>query len=113
MTDLVTRVNNATPEELTLMLYEACEANIIQGIAFLKKKNYEQANISLQKAEQIINEFRCTLNFDYEISKSLDSLYSYIYKNLVNGNIKNDVKLIEEVLSIVQELKSTWQQIIK
>ena len=106
------QVLNASPEELTLMLYEACENNIIQGIAFLKKKQFEQANNHLQRAEKIINEFICTLNYDYEISQQLEQLYSYTYNNLVTGNIKNDFTKLNEALDIISTLKDTWKQAI-
>lgn len=106
------QVLNAKPEELTLILYEACEDFIIRGIDFLKQKNYEQVNNFLQRAENIINELRCTLNFKYEISQQLDKLYAYIYDNLVHGNIKNDFNSLNNALYVVTTLKETWIQVI-
>lgn len=106
------QVLNAKPEELTLILYEACEDFIVRGIDFLKQKKYEQANRLIQRAENIITELRCTLNFEYEISQQLDKLYVYVYNNLVHGNIKNDFDSLNSALYIVTTLKETWIQVI-
>lgn len=103
---------NVKPEELTLTLYEACEDFIIQGIDFLKQKNYEQANNFLQRAEDIIIELRCTLNFKYKISQQLDKLYAYVCDNLVHGNIKNDFDSLNNALYVVTTLKKTRIRVI-
>ena len=110
---MINRINNASKEELTLILYEACEQNIIQGISFIKQKNFEQANIFLQKAEKIITEFRLTLDHNYEIAKQLESLYLYAYNCLVQGNINNNLSLLDEALYIISTLKNTWKQALE
>ena len=81
------QVMTATPEALTLMLYNGCLKFIKEGVEQLAEKNYEASNISLQKAQNIISEFRITLNMDYEISHQLMPLYNYAYDRLVEGNM--------------------------
>lgn len=110
---LVTKVNNASPEELILILYQSCEQYIHQGIDFVEQKNYEQANIYIQKAERIISELRCTLNHEYEIAEQLDKLYAYIYDKLVQGNIKSNIEDLTATLNIVKELREAWESAMK
>ena len=107
------QVMTATPEALTLMLYNGCLKFMTEGIDALGQKNFEQANTSLQKAQNIISEFRLTLNMEYEISHQLFPLYNYVYDRLVEGNMKSDVKQIEEAKSIVTELRDAWMQAMK
>lgn len=38
--DLVNKINNAFPEELTLMLYQGCEDYLIQGINYIKNSTF-------------------------------------------------------------------------
>ena len=106
---LVAKVNNASPEELILILYQSCEQYIQQGIDFVEQKNYEQANIYIQKAERIILELRCTLNHKYEIAEQLDKLYAYMYDKLVQGNIKSNIEDLTTILNIVKELREAWE----
>ncbi len=107
------QIMTATPEALTLMLYNGCLKFMDEGIKALEAKDYEQANTSIQKAENIISEFRITLNMDYEISHQLMPLYNYCYDRLVSGNIKSDVSQIEEARGIISELRDAWVQAMK
>lgn len=107
------RILNAPPEHLTLMLYNGCLKFIDDGKEALEKKDYENANISLQKAQRIISEFRLTLNFEYEIAHQLLPLYNYIYDRLVEGNIKSDTTQIDEAKGIVTELRDAWVDAMK
>ena len=106
-------VMTATPEALTLMLYNGCLKFIKEGVEALEEKNYEASNISLQKAQNIISEFRVTLNMEYEISHQLMSLYNYAYDRLVEGNMKSDPTIIQEATDIITELRDAWAQAMK
>ena len=102
------QVLTATPEALTLMLYNGCLKFMNEGMEALEKKDYEATNTALQKAQNIISEFRITLNMDYEISHQLFPLYNYVYDRLVEGNLKSDLKQIEEAKTIITELRDAW-----
>ena len=107
------QIMTATPEALTRMLYNGCLKFIDEGIQSVKDQKWEDANTSLQKAENIISEFRITLDMDYDISKQLMPLYNYTYDRLVEGNMKSDVTMLEEARSIIKELRDAWAQAMK
>ncbi len=107
------QIMTATPEALTLMLYNGCLKFIDEGVKALEAKQYEQANNSLIKAENIISEFRVTLNMEYEIAQQLMPLYNYAYDRLVEGNLKSDVSLIRQGYDIIHELRDAWMQAMK
>ena len=107
------QVMTATPEALTLMLYNGCLKFIKEGVEALEERNYEASNISLQKAQNIISEFRVTLNMEYEISHQLMPLYNYAYDRLVEGNVKSDPAIIQEATDIITELRDAWAQAMK
>ena len=102
------QIMTATPEALTLMLYNGCLKFMGAGKDAIEAKQYEQANTSLQKAQQIISEFRITLNMDYDISHQLMPLYNYCYDRLVEGNMKSDPALVQEAIDIIKELRDAW-----
>lgn len=107
------QIMTATPEALTLMLYNGCLKFMTEGMEHIDNKEWEAANNSIQKAENIISEFRITLNMEYDIAKQLMPLYNYTYDRLVEGNIKGDTKLIQEAFDIIKELRDAWAQAIK
>lgn len=107
------QIMTATPEALTLMLYNGCLKFMNEGKDAVEAKQYENANNLLQRAQQIISEFRITLNMDYEISHQLLPLYNYCYDRLVEGNIKSDTAMIQEAIDIIKELRDAWAQAMK
>ena len=103
----------ATPEMLTLMLYNGALRFMTEGIEAIKKQDYEQTNTSLQKAQNIISEFRITLKMEYEISHQLLPLYNYVYDCLIEGNMKSNAAKVEEAKGIITELRDAWAQAMK
>ena len=107
------QVLTATPEALTLMLYNGALRFMTEGREAIEKKDYEEANNSLQKAQNIITEFRVTLNMEYEISHQLLPLYNYVYDRLVEANMKSDLAQLDEAKNIITELRDAWAQAMK
>lgn len=103
-------VNTATPEELTLMLYNGCLKFInIAGIA-IEEKDIEKANENILKAQAIINELDMTLNRDFELSDGMHQLYEFIKERLVDANIAKDMKAIADAREIVTGMRDTWKE---
>ena len=50
---------------------------------------------------------------EYEISHQLLPLYNYVLDRLVEGNMKSDVKPVEEAKGIISELRDAWAQAMK
>ncbi|MGM0898366.1 MAG: flagellar export chaperone FliS [Bacillota bacterium] len=103
-------VMTASPEELTLMLYNGCLKFIKLAKKAMQDKQFEEKNKNLLKAQAIIQELRSTLNPDIALSKELEQLYEYQYNSLVEANMKNDETMLEAVLADVAELRNTWKQ---
>lgn len=108
-----TQVNTATPEELTLMLYDGLIRFINVARKSVGEKNVEEAHRANLRAQDIISELMNTLNMNYEISHSLYALYDYMKRRLVEANIKKDVAVLDEVLGMARELRETWSQAMK
>ena len=107
------QIMTATPEALTLMLYNGCLRFLSEGMMALEEKKYEAANTALQKSQKIINEFRMTLKMEYEISKQLMPLYDYCYDRIFIGNLKSDLAPLKEAQTIMTELRDAWAQAMK
>ena len=102
------QILTATPEALTLMLYNGALRFMTEGREALEKKDFEEANTALQKAQNTITEFRVTLNMEYDIAHQLMPLYNYVYDRLVEANLKSDVEKIDEAKHIISELRDAW-----
>jgi len=103
----------ASPEELTLMLYNGLVKFIMRGIDSIEKKNIQEANTNIIKAQNIVSEFMNTLDMNYEISGSLSSIYDYMLSRLIDANVAKDKDILEEVLGFAKVLRDTWEQAMK
>lgn len=106
-------VFTSTPEELTLMLYNGLVRFIMQAQRAIDEKDLEKAHTVIIKAQDILVHFQMTLDMGFEISESLALIYDYMYRRLVDANVKKDRDILEEVLGLAKELRDTWAQAMK
>ncbi|NLW40735.1 MAG: flagellar export chaperone FliS [Tissierellia bacterium] len=106
-------VFTATPEELTLMLYDGCIKFLNIAKYNIEKKDIEKAHNALIRAQDIVIELDSSLNMQYEISNNLRQLYNFVREKLIDANINKKVEPIDEALEIVSELRDTWKEAMK
>ncbi|MGG3625978.1 flagellar export chaperone FliS [Bacillus gobiensis] len=106
-------VNTASPGELTLMLYNGCLKFIKLAAQSIQEGAIDQKNENLVKAQNIIQELQVTLNRDVTISEQFALIYDYIYRRLVEANVKNDLSILLEVEGYIIEFRDTWKQAIQ
>jgi len=104
------QVNTSSQDKLLIMLFDGAIRFCLQAQKSMLEHNYEMAHASLVKAQNIIIELISSLNMDFEIAQNLYSLYDYLYRRLVDANIKKDDAIIEEVLQFLSELRKTWAE---
>lgn len=107
------KVETASPAELVLMLYEGAIkfCNIAMGA--IEKKDYEKANTNIQKARRIVVELQTTLDHKYKVAEDFDVIYDYIFKTLVQANVKKDPEILEEALKQLRDLRDAWKEIMR
>lgn len=103
-------VETVAPEKLLLMLYDGAIKKICNAKKAIEDQDINRAHQEIIKTEDIIMELMCTLNMDYEISNGLFSLYEYLHNQLVQANVKKDIRLLNEVEGFLSELRDTWQE---
>lgn len=106
-------INTASKAELTLMLYEGAIKFVNIGMTALEEGNKEKANNNIIKAQKIIAELRATLDFKYPVAKDFEVVYDYIYRRLVEANIKKDKEILKEALQYIREMRDTWKQVME
>ena len=107
------RILTASPAELTLMLYDGAIKFCNIAIMALEKDDLEKAHINIIKVQKIIMEFRATLDFKCPSANQFELVYDYIYRRLVEGNIKKDKEIIEEALGYIREMRDTWKEVMR
>jgi flagellar secretion chaperone FliS len=106
-------VNMANPLALIVMLYNGCIKRLKLARIAIEKKDYVEANTSLQKAQDIISELINSLDFKYEISRNLLSLYDFMYHEIVLVNTRKEAERIEPLIKMLSNLRDSWMQVEK
>lgn len=107
------KILTASPAELTLMLYEGAIKFCNKAIDAVDNNDVVGAHQNIRKVENIIIEFQATLDHKYEVAKDFDIIYDYIYRKLVEANIKKDKETLTEVLKELRDLRDSWKIIMK
>ncbi len=107
------KILTASPSELTLMLYNECIKHIKIAVECINQKQFEKANKSVLKAQDIIAELSATLNMSFSVSNQMSKLYEFIQSKLVEGNINKNNNALNEALELVVEFRDTWYQMMK
>lgn len=106
-------VNTASPQELTLMLYNGLVKFLKMSAQGIEDKEIEKAHNYIIRSQDIIVEFMSTLDMQYDVSKNLMALYDYMNKRLIEANMKKDKSILEEIIGLAEDLRDTWVQAMK
>ena len=107
------QIMTASPEDLTLMLYNGAIRFVSESIGCLQAGNLAKSNAANLRAQDIVREFMATLDMQYEMSHNLFKLYEYIEYRLIQGNIHKDPAQLEEARGMLAELRDTWVDAMK
>ena len=106
-------IATATPAELTLMLYEGAIKFGNLAIKAIEDKDIEKAYRNIVKVQDIIAEFRNTLDFKYPVAYDFDRVYEYLERRLVEANMTKDKEIMEEVVKHLRSMRDTWKEVMK
>lgn len=109
------KYDTASPHKLILMLYEGAIRFCNQASRALDNQNITDANVALQKAQNVVYELITCLNFKEggSIATNLHRIYTYVIDLLIKANTEKNKSLIEEALELLVDIKSAWEQIGK
>ncbi|HKK13630.1 MAG TPA: flagellar export chaperone FliS [Gammaproteobacteria bacterium] len=108
-----TDVGEATPHRLIQMLMEGALARIATAKGCMERGDMEQKGAQMSWALSIINGLRASLDKSAggELAQHLDDLYEYMEWRLFQANKSNDTAGVDEVTSLLREVKEAWDAI--
>jgi flagellar protein FliS len=111
---LATQIETTTQGELLLMLYEAAIKFLKRAKREIDNRDYAKKGIYISKAMAIIHELSESLNKEKggDITPKLGQLYMFCTTQLVKANIRLDNKMIDDVINILEGLRSAYAQIV-
>jgi len=107
------QTEGATPHRLIQVLMEGAMEKIRVAKGLMERRDIVGKVRHINWALSIIDGLRQSLDMDKggEIAKNLESLYDYMQRRLITANVENDPRVLDEVMSLMLEIKSAWDAI--
>ena len=106
-------VNTLDQNKLIIMLYDGAIKNASFAVEHIKSGEIEKVHNCLIKTKNIVTELMATLNMEHggDIAKNLQSLYSYMFSQLIEANMEKKSEPVIVVIDLLKELRAAWVQI--
>ena len=107
-------INYASKEQLLLMLVDGAAKFAKIGRQAILDKDIEKAHTNLIKTQDIFVELMTSLDTSKgDWTNDLMSIYEFIYNKLVDANFKKDIKVLDEVMPLIEQIRDMWNQAYK
>jgi len=107
-------VNYASKDQLLLMLVDGAVKFAKISRQAILDKDIQKAHVNLIKTQDIFIELIVTLDVEKaEWTKELMQIYTFIKDRLVEANMKKDIKIMDEILPLIEEVRDLWHEAYK
>ena len=95
------------------MLIDGALTRLSTAKGCIQREDHAGKGEQLGKGIDIISGLQGCLDMDAggAISSQLDALYDYMVKRLMDASANNDMSIVDEVITLLREIKSGWDNI--
>ena len=106
-------IEGADPHTLVQMLFDGAMERLNMAKVHMQQGNIALKGENISRAISIVDGLRSSLDMKKggEMAENLEALYDYMQRQLLVANVENKVEKIEEVLSLIGEIRSGWMAI--
>ena len=109
-----TAVASSDPHRMTVLLYDGAIEAIRLAQAHMGTRRIAAKCEAIGKAVRIVEEgLKASVDREEggQLAERLVSLYDYIAMRLLQANLRNDPKALEEARGLLSQLRTAWAQI--
>ncbi len=105
-----TGVATADGTRLILMLFDGLLDSLSAARGHILHGNIPEKGKAISRASRIVLGLQGSLDFERggELARTLNDLYGYVTRRLVQANGKNDATIIDEVRGLMAEIRDAW-----
>jgi flagellar protein FliS len=107
------QTEGASPHRLIQILMEGALEKIRAAKGLIERRDIPEKIRNINWALSLIDGLRHSLDMENggEIASNLESLYDYMQRRLIVANAENDPSILDEVVSLMLEIKSAWDAV--
>ena len=104
-------VNYASKEQLLLMLVDGAVRFARVAREGLEEKDIPNSHENLVKVQDIFTELMVSLDQNAgDWAKQIYQVYDFIKTRLFEINLKKDVKMMDELMPVIESVRTTWHE---
>jgi flagellar protein FliS len=110
----------ASPGQLVLLMFDGALRSMALAHIALERppsdfRRIEVVNRELLKAQAILSQLRGSLNREAggEFAKTMDGLYAYYNRRLMEANMSKDVTPLAEVEQLLKVVRDAWAEMLR
>ncbi|MCR5545952.1 MAG: flagellar protein FliS [Lachnospiraceae bacterium] len=114
------RITESNQTELIVILYEIYFAYLEDAKEVLEKMSHEDKGLyidaygkSLRMASQVLRHLKDDLNFTYDISANLFSLYDFCERSIAKASYSFEIKDLDNTLKVMKPLYQSFMEVAK
>lgn len=105
-------INIASQEQLIIMLVDGAVKYTKVAKLALERGDKERAHKELIRVQSIFAELMASLDVSAgSFTIDLINIYNFIRDKLIEANIKKDIKIIDEVMPVIEDVRNMWYEI--
>ena len=106
-------INDASPHQLIALLVNGALTRLSTAKGCIERLDHAGKGSQIGKSIDIITGLQSSLDKESggDISANLDVLYDYMVRRLSEASLNNDVAIVDEVISLLKEIKQGWDSI--
>jgi flagellar secretion chaperone FliS len=108
-------VRGASPVRLVICLYEQAIEDLRQAVVALEKGDIEARTRTINHALMVIGQLQGTLDKERggEVAKNLDQFYGVVRSGLVEAQIKQSAKILEQQIFQLTTVHEAWLEVAR
>lgn len=106
-------LEDASPHHLIQMLMDGFLARVNAAKGAMARSDMEMKSVYISRAVAIIGGLNEAVDFEKggEIAMNLSQLYTYMSTRLLQASCENNEAMLDEVASLMREIKGAWDAI--
>lgn len=103
-------IESLSKEDVVVKLFEEAAKQLKMAIILSERQEFVRVFNCIAKCQKIISSLNNSLDMKYSISRELDEMYQFIFEKLGEANIKHDVKLMEDIYTLITGLRDSFKE---
>ncbi len=111
--EFTARIVSANKSKLVLIIYEIMEVHLQEALTFYDKKERKSFSQALTRLRQCLDELRCSVDLDNELSQNFLELYEYYEGQIRRADVQFDSAPLEQVANMLTSFREAYEIIAK